>query len=218
MTDPTETIELDNSPSAIASVYKEIQNNVKSINLNLSICTGLGLYTAVVALVLSYITVSPPELITYTSSETNGVLSITPHRNPPHTDRQAMHFASDKVCDLLSLHFKKYAEQIRRRENYFIGDGWRLYQLSLINNKTIETIKKQGLIVTAVNESKPRLLAKYLLDGKVNWKIEMKILQTIVGSSDKPLTKTLTVAVTLEEARRDDAYEGYKIRLFGVQG
>jgi hypothetical protein len=72
------------------------------------------------------------------------------------------------------------------------------------------------LIITAINQGTPRLLQKYRLDGKINWRIEMPILQTIQGASDTPETVRKVVSVTVEESRRDESIEGLKIRVFGV--
>lgn len=206
----------DLSEEAVIRIHRDNQKYAKRSKLILSLATFLGIYIVLATLVLVMKASNPPGLLTFLNDQSQAVELVIPHRNPPVTDRQAIHWARDKVCDLLSLHFKKYSEQISRRRNYFVGEGWTLYQLSLVENKVIETIKEDGLIITAINQETPRLLQKYMLDGKVNWRIEMPILQTIQGASDTPTTVRKVVSVTVEEARRDESIEGLKIRVFGV--
>jgi intracellular multiplication protein IcmL len=206
----------DISVETVSLVYSENQANAKRSKLFLSLAAFLGMYTVLVTFLMVVKASNPPLLITFLNDQEGAVSQITPHRNPPVTDRQAMHWARDKVTDLLSLHFKKYADQVARRKNYFVGDGWALYQQSLLQNKVIETIKAEGLIITAINQETPRLLQKYILDGKINWRIEMPVLQTIQGASDNPATVRKVVSITVEQTRRDEAIDGLKIRVFGV--
>jgi len=206
----------DISEDAIIRIHNNNQKNAKRSKLFLSMATLLGIYIVLATLVLVMKASNPPSLLTFINDQRGGVELVIPSRNPPVTDRQAIHWARDKVCDLLSLHFKKYAEQVARRRNYFVGEGWTLYQISLVENKIIETIKEEGLIITAINQETPRLLQKYILDGKINWRIEMPVLQTIQGASDNPTTVKKIVSVTVEESRRDESIEGLKIRVFGV--
>lgn len=207
----------DISPAMISGAYAESCVHARHAKIYLLISTFLGVYILMATLMLIARASDSPGLITFLNDGASSVETITPHRNPPVTDRQALHWARDKVCDLLSLHFKKYAEQISRRRDYFVGNGWMLYQTSLIESKTIETLKQDGLIITAINQNEPRLLEKYSLDGKTNWRIEMPILQTIQGASDKPQTVKKIASVTVEETRRDHAIEGLKVRIFSVQ-
>jgi intracellular multiplication protein IcmL len=204
------------SEEAITSTYLINQKNAERSKLFLSMATLLGLYVMVATLVLAIKASNPPGLLTFLNDHISSAQLVTPHRNPPVTDRQAIHWARDRVCDLLSLHFKKYSDQVSRRKSYFAGDGWLFYQQSLLDNNVIKTIKEEGLIITAINQGTPRLLQKYRLDGKINWRIEMPILQTIQGASDTPETVRKVVSVTVEESRRDESIEGLKIRVFGV--
>jgi intracellular multiplication protein IcmL len=210
----TETFDL--SEENIICIHRSNEKNAKQSKLFLSLAALLGVYIVLATLVLVMKASNPPVLFTFLNDQTQSVEFIIPNRNPPVTDRQAIHWARDKVCDLLSLHFKKYSSQISRRKNYFAGEGWSLYQFSLLENNIIETIKEDGLIITAINQDTPRLIQKYLLDGKVNWRIEMPVLQTIQGASDTPSTEKKIVSVTVQEARRDESIEGLKIRIFGV--
>ncbi len=203
--------------STVADTHAIMGAHARRARLCLLLATGLGLYIVVATLVLIVKTAAPPPLVTFLNDGGGEVSAITPHRNPPVTDRQALHWARDKVCDLLSLHFKHYSAQIARRRDYFVGDGWQRYQRSLIDNGTIEQLRREGLIVTAINRSEPRLLRKYRLDGRINWGLEMPILQTVQGASDRPQTMKSVVSVTVEETRRDHAIDGLRIRVFSVK-
>jgi len=207
---------VDVSESAVIDAYEKNQFNAKRSSLYLILAILLGVYILVATLALVVKASGPMGLLTFLESRSGAVELVTPYRNPPVTDKQAINWAREKVCDLLSLHFKKYIEQVGSRKNYFVGDGWSLYQGSLLKNKTIETIKENGLIITSINQDTPRLLQKYMLDGRTNWRIEMPILQTIQGASDAPSTVRTIVSVTVEETRRDESIEGLKIRIFGV--
>lgn len=207
---------LDLSEAGIAKLYRQNQQNAQRAKLFLTFCTYLALYCVLATFSLVTMASLPPKLLTFLTDRNHIVELVTPHRNPPVTDRQAIHWARDKVCDLLSLHFKKYPQQITRSKNYFVGDGWTQYQQSLVENQVIETIREEGLIITAINQETPRLLQKYLLDGKMNWRLEMPILQTIQGASDTPTTVRKVVSVSVEETRRDESIEGLKIRVFGL--
>jgi Type-IV b secretion system, inner-membrane complex component len=206
----------DVSSDDVINTYNDNQGFALKAQRNLVISIILGIYTVIITSWLVLKSSGNFDLITFLNDKNGSVNFIVPHLNPPVTDRQAIHWAKDKAIDLLSLHFKKYPEQIARRKNYFVGDGWALYQKSLIDNKVIEKIKSEGLIITAVSQSTPKLLQKYSLDGKINWRIEIVVLQTIQGASDIPLTVKKRVSVTVEQTRRDDAIEAMKIRIFGI--
>lgn len=206
----------DISIADVGSTYTQNQEFAKRSKRNLIISIFLGVYTVFVTFLLVIKSSGQYDLITLLNDKNGSVFSIVPHLNPPVTDRQAIHWAEDKATDLLSLHFKKYAEQIARRKNYFVGNGWVLYQQSLVENKVIEMIKSEGLIITSVSQNTPKLLQKYLLDGKINWRIEIVVLQTIQGASDIPTTVKKRVSVTVEQTRRDEAIDAMKIRIFGI--
>jgi hypothetical protein len=209
-------VDLDISAKDVNNTYVQNQTFARDSQRNLVISIFLGLYTVIITSILVLKSSGSYDLITFLNDKRGGVSFIVPHLNPPVTDRQAIHWAEDKATDLLSLHFKTYSEQISRRKNYFVGDGWSLYQQSLIDNKVIETIKSEGLIITAVSQSTPKLLQKYSLDGKINWRIELVVLQTIQGASDIPTTVKKRVSVTVEQTRRDEAIDAMKIRIFGI--
>lgn len=204
------------SHDSVTLTYQQSRAHAKKAQVFLILTTFLGAYTLAVTLALVTKASRPPPLVTFLNDQKHGVKEVVPSRNPPVTDRQAIHWSRDKVCDLLSLHFSKYFQQVSRRENYFVGEGWGLYQQSLIDNETIETIKKEGLIITAINQDEPRLMRKYRLNGKINWLIEMSILQTTQGASDRSSTTRKVVSVVVEETRRDESIEGLKIRTFGI--
>ncbi|MFA0809410.1 DotI/IcmL family type IV secretion protein [Microbulbifer epialgicus] len=204
------------SPEAVEKQYIENRKNDCNSRRNLILTNYLCVYTLIITSLMGVKASFPPSLITFTNDNKGYVSKVTPNRNPPVTDRQAIHWAKDKVSDLLSLHFKKYSEQIRRRRDFFVDDGWTLYQQSLIDNEVIETIKSEGLIITAINKDEPRLLEKYMLNGNINWRLEIPILQTIQGASDTSSTVKKIVSVTLEQTRRDESLEGLKVRVFGV--
>lgn len=218
--DPAGLIDSDSSvrdyTDEVIRTHERNQFLAKRTVLFLKITIFIGFLTLFLTTVLVIKASSSPVLLTFLNDHIRAVDVVTPNRNPPVTDRQAIHWAADKVSDLLSLHFNKYAEQVSRRKNYFSGDGWSLYQHSLINNDVIKTIKNDGLIITAINKGTPRILQKYHLNGNVNWRIEILILQTIQGASDKTITVKKKVFVTVEETRRDESVEGLKIRVFGV--
>ncbi|WP_045861757.1 DotI/IcmL family type IV secretion protein [Teredinibacter purpureus] len=211
-----DSLSLQYSEEEISEIQNQNVETAKRIRLYLLGTASLGFYTALIALYLFVKASGSFELVTFLNDHNGSTERITPYRNPDVTDRQAMHWARDKASELLSLSFNSYADQIRRRKQYFVGDGWMKYQLSLIENKVTETLREEGLIITAINQDTPRLLQSYSLNGNKNWRIEMPILQTIQGASDTPKTVKKIVSITVEQTRRDEAIEGLKIRVFGV--
>lgn len=207
---------LEYSDEEITEIQNDNVQKAKRIKRFLMCTAGLGFYTAALAFYLFLMASGSIPLVTFLNDHNGSTDVIIPHRNPPVTDRQAIHWARDKAVELLSLSFDGYADQIRRRKHYFVDDGWMKYQLSLIENKVTETLREEGLIITAINQDTPRLLQSYSLNGNKNWRIEMPILQTIQGASDTPKTIKKIVSITVEQTRRDEAIEGLKIRVFGV--
>lgn len=204
------------TPQMVAQAYAENQRNAKRSQICLLVTAFLGFYTVLVTWFLVGQATSSLPLLTFQKNAQGDVGIVYASRNPPVTDRQAVHWATDKVSDLLSLHFRQYVEQINRRKNYFVGDGWVLYQQSLIDRNVINQVTSEGLIITAINKGTPRLVKVYEVSGKKNWQVDIEILQTIQGASDKLSTTSKKVTVVVEETRRDEAIEGLKIKTFYV--
>jgi len=200
-------------------VYKEYQQLIKNVARSKKCLLIVMLTSSYIFVVTTYLAIGSslvPNIITFKSDASGNVEQIVPYRNPRLTDRQAMNWTRERVIDLLSLHFKKYYEQIRQRKDYFVGDGFIKYQESLIENETIDRIRNDGLIVTAINQKDPRIVRRWIDSGVTKWQMQVPMLQTIEGASDKPYTNRFVALVTIEETQRDEAIDGLKIRYFNI--
>ena len=205
----------DVEPSGIVYSGIDAAEIVDLRSKDISLDQGLVITMACLLILSGYVT-QPPPMITFMSDRNGVTEGITPIINPTVADHQAVRWANDATSELLSLHFRHYAEQIERRRDLFVGEGWTLYQQSLLDNGVIDKIKESGLIITAVNSNTPRLLGRYEVGGKTNWYIQIPILQTIQGAKESGSTERKIVHITVQEARRDEALQGLQIRLFNI--
>ncbi len=183
-------------------------------------CIGITLALSIIniAALLVFIDMAAgePNDITFTHDGKGYFERVHVYRNPILSNRQAVAWAKTKVTELLSLHFRGLDQQIEQRRYYFADDGWDQYKQSLQDNKTIEIVKNQGLVITAVNHQPPRLIGKSRLRGRTQWKIEIPVLQTIQGAANKDNTQTRRAFVMVEETKRSVAIDGLRILTFEV--
>lgn len=141
---------------------------------------------------------------------------LTPERNPRVYDQQVLRTAKEKGIILTSINFSDYKAQLAESKNWFSGEGWNIYINSLKANKVIETVEKDGLVITSIASASPILMRKFELNGKMNWQVRVPIYQTIQGPSKVPAINKRTLLLTMEEARRDESPDGLMIREFTV--
>lgn len=201
----------------IAAEYESTRKLIRNSQIYLYMIGVFSIITVVSTLILSTYVNRPPNMLNMVSDAAGTVESVYPVINPQVTDKQAILWANDATSELLSLHFKKYNEQLAFRKRLFVGGGWELYRQSLIENNVIESIIEKGLVITAGNAETPRLYDKRKVDGKVNWYLEIPVFQTVVGARDGAITVKKKVYITVQETRRDEALDGLKIRLFNIQ-
>lgn len=155
-------------------------------------------------------------VLAYLKSETGRYAVIVPTKNPAVTDRQASHWAALRVVDLLSINFKSAEYDVMRRRAYFQPEAWDLYIGSIIENDIINKVLTDGLIINTVVLNKPQIVKKYRESGNISWYIQMNVMQSIQGATDKTQNNRLKVIIDVEEVSRDKALEGLLIKQFMV--
>lgn len=213
---------MTNSPwnideAVVGDQYASLVFSIRTARLRLMMISGVALLIMVSTLYLAYFVSTPPRMLTIISDTKGVVNNVQPVINPRVTDKQAIEWANDATAELLSLHFKRYEQQLEYRKRLFVGGGWDLYRASLIENEVISSIVEKGLIITAGNSDTPRLVRKAKVEGQMNWYLEIPVYQTIVGARDGSITVQKYVAIAVQETRRDEALEGLKVRLFNIK-
>lgn len=196
--------------------YSEQVALTKAARLSLTILMAFSLLIGALSAAIAYTTLNYQPILAVGETERHSALRLTPDVNPKVMDRHALKAAKERGIALTSINFSDYKQQLLEGRNWFSGDGWKIYMDSLTANKVVETVVKDGLVITSISSSDPVLVRKYVLNGKLNWLIKVPIYQTVQGAAKVPSISKRVLILTMEEARRDQSPDGLLIREFSV--
>jgi len=141
----------------------------------------------------------------------NHVERMFAYRNPVVTDAFALKWAKDRACEVLSLHFNKLNKMYHERRGYFTDESWALYVSSMLSNKVERTVLEDSLVITAVNIHNPVLSRKYIVDDRQHWEVQVDMIQTTRGASNKEESDKRTAIIDVMESSRGKELTGLKI-------
>lgn len=201
---------------SVTDGYSEQAAMKAASRLGLSILMAFSLAIGVISLAVAYAALNYQPILAVGLTDRLSAVRLTPDVNPKVMDRHALKAAKERGISLTSMNFSDYKQQLLDARGWFSGDGWKIYQESLKAHKVVETVVKDGLVITSISSSDPVLVRKYILNNKMNWLIKVPIYQTVQGASKVPSISKRVLTITMEEARRDQSPDGLLIREFSV--
>lgn len=112
------------------------------------------------------------------------------------------------VVDLNSISFNKIEEDLERNRKYFLDDkAFSIYVSSLENNKTIENIEKNSILMSSVTIKKPVKINEYGKGEDTYWLYRVPVLRSYITGSNNDTQEVIMVDVLIF---RVPAYKNHK--------
>lgn len=147
---------------------------------------------------------------TYFVESTEGKLTPMLALEEPNVSiNSLLRWASIAVTSAYTLDFVDYQQSLDALKPYFTKAGYTNFLAAA--DARIQDIIKQKLIVTAVVSSTPIILAEGEMSGFYSWQIQIPILLSYQGASEKSTKQNLAVTILVVKVPTKEAETGIGI-------
>ncbi len=141
-----------------------------------------------------------PAVHYFATSNDGKLATLTPLNQPNLTSASLLDWVIEAATTAYNFNFGNYDRALKDIKVYFTDAGYQHFMDSLVQSKTIETVKLKQLMVSAISTGTPVILQEGPTpDGIYAWKIQVPMLITYQSSSE---TRKQNVILTMLIARR----------------
>jgi intracellular multiplication protein IcmL len=142
------------------------------------------------ALVLSlclngYLAISRPEPRYFATTADGRLFEMAPLDQPNLSHDALFDWASRAAVKPYVFDFKNYREQIQAASKNFTSTGWKDYLDAMQQSNLLQLVTSKQLVVSATPASSPILVNEGTVAGKYAWKVQVPIVVTYSGGSDR---------------------------------
>lgn len=123
-------------------------------------------------------------------------------------------WASVAATAAYTLDFQNYETKLASIREYFTQSGYDNYLAALDAQGKIDDIVSQQLLVTSVISGTPVVLSEGILEGRRAWKLQLPLLVTYQGASEKSTRQNIAVNMMVTRVPTTDAPKGIGIVQF----
>ena len=120
-----------------------------------------------------------------------------------------LRWASIAITTAYTLDFVEYQKTLSSLESYFTKAGYKNFLEAA--DARLQDIIKQKLVVTAVVAGQPIVLDEGMLDGAYSWRLQIPLLLSYQGASEKSTKQSLAVTILVVRVPTSDADSGIGI-------
>ena len=182
--------------------------NFGASNLLVTIKTML-LALVILVGIIWYLEITKPEQCYFAKNTANKFIKMTSLDEPNVSSRTLLRWASLAVTTAYTLDFVEYQTTLDSLKPYFTKTGYVSFLAAA--NSRLQDIIKQKLIVTAVIADTPVLLGEGIISGFYAWKIQIPILLSYQGASEKSTKQSLVVNLLVMRVPIKEASTGIGI-------
>lgn len=152
----------------------------------------------------------------FATTTTGQIIPLQSLSMPVVTNHYLLQWASLAVRAAFNLDFVNYEKQFKNASVYFTVDGWKSFMDAMNNAEVMNSLKNKKLMMSAVINGSPVILAQEAIKGRYLWRVQMPLLVTYTSASD---TKKSHFVVTLDIIRVPvlEAAKGIQIQSFSAQ-
>lgn len=177
-----------------------------------SLLVGIQLTSASLIVLIGlifFLELTKPEQ-TYLVSDLNGNLTnITALDEPNVSPSTLLRWVSLAVTGVYTLDFVDYQQTLDNLSQYFTKAGYQNFLTAA--NERVQTIIAQKLVVTAVVAGTPVIVQEGIMHGFYFWQIQVPILLSYQGASEKSTKQTLAIKLLVMRVPTKEALTGIGI-------
>ncbi|MGD9108490.1 MAG: type IVB secretion system apparatus protein IcmL/DotI [Gammaproteobacteria bacterium] len=145
----------------------------------------LGAIIIIVALVgiVIFLIVSRPTPKYFATTDSGRIIPLIPLNQPNLSENNVLQWASQALVSIFSFDFLHYQRSFQESRKYFTTSGWNSFMEALSQAKTIQTVKDQRLIVSAVLNGAPIISNQYIIGGRYTWEAQIPLLISYQGTN-----------------------------------
>jgi intracellular multiplication protein IcmL len=170
----------------------------------------------VLSIAVMFLVSQKPTPIYFAATDSGRIIPLIPLDRPNLSDKALLQWTSEAVVSLYSYNFVNFREIFQGNRSYFTAAGWRGFMQALDASKNLETVRTKKLIVSAVLTGAPVITNQYVLNGRYTWQIQMPLLVTYQGSTDR-ITQNFILMLKIERVSTLDNVYGVGISEFVAQ-
>ena len=182
--------------------------NIKASSL-LKIINIFTIVAFILVGVMFYLELTKPNQNYYAKSADNTVNRMITLSEPNVSIHTLLRWASIAITTAYTLDFVEYQKTLSSLESYFTKAGYKNFLEAA--DARLQDIIKQKLVVTAVVAGQPIVLDEGMLDGAYSWRLQIPLLLSYQGASEKSTKQSLAVTILVVRVPTSDADSGIGI-------
>ncbi|MGD9153602.1 MAG: type IVB secretion system apparatus protein IcmL/DotI [Gammaproteobacteria bacterium] len=145
----------------------------------------LGAIIIIIALagIVIFLIVSRPTPKYFATTDSGRIIPLIPLDQPNLSESNVLQWASQALISIYSFDFLHYQRSFQENRKYFTASGWQSFMNALEQAKTIQTVKDQRLIVSAVLNGTPIISNQYIIGGRYTWEAQIPLLISYQGTN-----------------------------------
>lgn len=180
-----------------------------NINQLLMFINILSVSFVIMVGVIFYLEITKTKQTYFAQSTDGSVTKMTSLDVPNVSTNTLLRWVSLAVTSAYTLDFVDYQQTLDSLKQYFTKSGYANFLEA--SNDRLQTIIKQKLIVTAVVAGTPILLGEGEIYGFYSWRIQIPILLSYQGASEKSTKQNLAVSLLVMRVPTKEAHSGIGI-------
>lgn len=138
------------------------------------------------SLSLNFILATKPQEFRYIWTDSEGRLrEITLLNEPSLSDVEVANWASLAITEAYTMDFANFrAQQLKAQQN-FTPAGWREFQAALERSNTLQSVRANNYVLTAVPTGAPVIEKRGVVSGRFAWLLRVPITVTFQSSQQK---------------------------------
>lgn len=206
--------------SADAAVNKHSASALNVASTAISIARLFALALAISVGIIFWMVAHPAKPVPFAVTPNGRIIPLQPLSTPIVGEDQLLSIAQNDIIQSYTFTFANYEKQMAYLRPKFSSAAFTSFQASLAGSKTISRLQDEKLLISAVPLGAPVLIAQGILNGRLSYHIQMRVLITY-SSDSKTSTQssTKTINIVLQRANTRRYPDGVKIiQLYAAPG
>lgn len=166
--------------------------------MKLSLILGSGLCLSLAF--SGWLFFSRPEPRFFAATPDLRLAPLVPLDKPVLTQQGLLNWATETICNAVSLDFLEWREKLTRTRENFSESAFQSFLDALKSSGILDMIKDKRLSASAVVTRAPVIIASGLIDGKASWRVEFPIILSYESSKGVEATQKLMATVLIRRA------------------
>lgn len=184
-----------------AAINRQAASSLYMVSTALSLARFFGVAFILALCAIFWMVAHPAQPLPFAVTPQGRIIPIQPLSNPIIGEDQLLSIAQNDIVQSYTFTFANFNQQMAYLKPLFAPSAFIAFQNSLASSKTISALQSQKLIISAVPQNAPTIVAQGSIGGALAWHIQMKTLINYASDGvSSSQTRTKYINIVLQRA------------------